>query len=106
MGIKTSLPTESKTFGAWAQFSDTDANQQQACIIVCQDSAYVGYYKSVRDDYGPCDLALSLGADGTATLQYRDKDGKTAMLDMPPLIVGKELQWFLESLYQRHVEKA
>jgi len=106
MGIKTSLPTESKTFGVWAQFSESDANQQQTCIIVSHESAYIGYYKSTRDDYGACDLALSLGADGTATLQYRDKDGKTAWLELPPLIAGKELQWFLESLYQRHVEKA
>jgi hypothetical protein len=106
VGIQTKLPLGEAVFGAWAQFSEADANQQQTCLIVSKDLAYIGYYKSTRDDYHACDLGLSFSPDGKATLQYRDKDGKTAWLELPPLIAGKELQWFLESLYQRHVEKA
>lgn len=103
--ITGSFPkTGAEAYGAWAEYGD-DKGQQTCVYVHREQGAVIGYYESLKDKRQECDLALSFLPTGVAVLQYHDAGGKVAHHELDPLIAGKEIQWFLESLKQRHIDE-
>lgn len=93
--ITTTLPEDGKTYGGWISHKGGDVH-----VYAQKEFAVIGMNKLYTDHVDYSDIALSLNADGTATLQVVGKGGVAEPHLLPAQKVAFAIETMLKVLEQ------